>query len=427
MQVLITHSSLAPTRALNFSRWQLLGALFALALLFLLASGTIYHFIFLKAAREGWPVVSQIVRLVVRDEIAQRDRFMRENLDAIAQKVGDMQAKLVKLEAMGERVVGLAGVKADELKPLKRTPTSAQGGAGGPYVPLERPSLTELQATIDHLGLAVDQNTDIFTLMESRLLESRLQALLVPSSPPVNVNVGSGFGFRPDPFTGHASLHTGLDFPAEVGTPVYAAAGGIVTLREWHAAYGNTLEIDHGNGLVTRYAHNSAFEVERGALVKRGQMIARVGNTGRSTGPHLHFEVLVDGAPQDPARFLAGGSKLPATKEFARRPGDPAASAVPIQAAAAVGGANATMTAAAKPTGGGSAPASTGGLPAGASPRPAAPAAPAATAGPGGPAAATGISSGAPSPGAAPAAPRQPATPSPAVAPTASTSPDPGR
>jgi len=333
MQVLITHSSLAPTRALNFSRWQLLGALFALGLVFLLASGTVYHFIFLKAAREGWPIVSQIVRLVVRDEIAQRDRFMRENLDAIAQKVGDMQAKLVKLESMGERVVGLAGVKAEELKPLKRTSTAAQGGAGGPYLPLSQPSLAELQDTIERLGLAVDQNTDIFTLMESRLLESRLQALLVPSSMPVNVSVGSGFGFRPDPFTGHTSLHTGLDFPAEVGTPIYAAAGGIVTMREWHAAYGNTLEIDHGNGLVTRYAHTSGFEVERGALVKRGQLVARVGNTGRSTGPHLHFEVLVDGSPQDPARFLAGGNGP--SREFARRPGGPAVAASGTAAPAA--------------------------------------------------------------------------------------------
>jgi murein DD-endopeptidase MepM/ murein hydrolase activator NlpD len=364
MQVLITHSSLARTRALSFSRWQLLGALIAVALVFLLASGTIYHFIFLKAARDGWPIVSQIVRLVVRDEIAQRDRFMRENLDAIAQKVGDMQAKLVKLESMGERVVGLAGVKAEELKPLKRTSSPAQGGAGGPYLPLERPSLTELQATVEHLGLAVDQNLDIFTLMESRLLESRLQALLVPSSAPVNVTVGSGFGFRPDPFTGHASLHTGLDFPAEVGTPINAAAGGIVTMREWHAAYGNTLEIDHGNGLVTRYAHTSAFEVELGALVKRGQLVARVGNTGRSTGPHLHFEVLVDGAPQDPARFLAGGSNMPAGKEFARRPGLPA-SAAPVQTAAAQG----PGAAAPRPAGGGAASAA---APA-AAPSPAAP------------------------------------------------------
>lgn len=340
MQVLITSSSLAPSRVLHFSRWQLLGLLLGVTVLFLLASGTVYHFIFLKAAREGWPIVSQIVRLVVRDEIAQRDRFMRENLDAIAQKVGDIQGKLVKLEAMGDRVVGLAGMKAEEMKPLKRaTSTSVTAGAGGPYLPLERPSLSELQGTIDRLGVAVDQNTDIFTLVESRLLESRLQALLVPSSAPVNVTVGSGFGIRPDPFNGHASLHTGLDFPAEVGTAIHAAAGGIVTLAEWHAAYGNTLEIDHGNGLVTRYAHCSALEVGRGALVKRGQRVARVGTTGRSTGPHLHFEVLVDGSPQDPARFLAGAAA--AGKEPARRPAPAAAvtAAAAAQASPATGGA----------------------------------------------------------------------------------------
>jgi murein DD-endopeptidase MepM/ murein hydrolase activator NlpD len=323
MQVLITHTGFSNSRVLSFSHGQLVAALLVLMVVLLATSGLIYHFIFLKAAREGWPVVSQIVRLVVVDEMAQRDRFMRENLDAIAQKVGEVQAKLVKLEAMGERVMGFAGVKAEELGPLKR-PTG-QGGAGGPYLPLQQPSLKQLQGAVDGLVVAVDQNTDIFTLMEARLQESRLQALLIPSVAPVNVGVGSGFGVRTDPFNGRASLHTGLDFPAEVGTPIQAAAGGIVTSAEWHAAYGNTLEIDHGNGLVTRYAHCSSIEVERGAFVKRGQLVARVGNTGRSTGPHLHFEVLVDGAPHDPARFLAQGRQAGAPKEFARRPSASAA------------------------------------------------------------------------------------------------------
>ncbi len=130
--------------------------------------------------------------------------------------------------------------------------------------------------------------------------------------------MGSGFGVRTDPFNSRPALHTGLDFPAQPGTPVLAAAGGMVSANEWHAAFGNLLEIDHGNGLKTRYAHTSLIEVPLGALVRRGQEVAQVGNTGRSTGSHLHFEVLLDGAPQDPARFLAGA---PATlKEFAARP-----------------------------------------------------------------------------------------------------------
>jgi murein DD-endopeptidase MepM/ murein hydrolase activator NlpD len=308
MQVLITHGHLARSRVLHFSRLQIIAALLCLAALLMLFSGAIYHFVFLKAAREGWPVVSQVVRLVVRDEIAQRDRFMRENLDVMASRVGELQAKLVKLESMGERVSGLAGVKADELKPLQRT---LGGGKGGPYVPLSSASMQQLTQALEGLDEAADQNIDVFTLIESRLLESRLQALMVPNTAPVDGPVGSGFGFRTDPITGRAALHTGLDFPAEIGTPISAAAGGVVQSVDWHPQYGRLIEIDHGNGLATRYAHVHKSLVHPGDIVRRGQSIAQVGNTGRSTGAHLHFEVLVAGVPHNPARFLAGGGQVP--------------------------------------------------------------------------------------------------------------------
>jgi murein DD-endopeptidase MepM/ murein hydrolase activator NlpD len=153
---------------------------------------------------------------------------------------------------------------------------------------------------------AADRTADIFTLVESRLFEARMRNLMIPSTKPVDVAVGSGFGFRRDPFTGRPALHAGLDFPADPGTPILAAAGGVISSVEVHPAYGNLVEIDHGNRLVTRYAHVSRFLVKQGDLVKRGQKIAEVGSSGRSTGPHLHFEVLVEGVPQDPARFLAG-------------------------------------------------------------------------------------------------------------------------
>jgi murein DD-endopeptidase MepM/ murein hydrolase activator NlpD len=308
MQILITHGSLARTRVLHFNRWQLGVGLALLVVALTLLSGTVYHFVFLKAAREGWPVVSQLVRLVVRDEFAQRDRFMRENLDAMAQKVGEVQAKLIKLEAMGERVSTTVGIKPEELKPLMQT--TAAGGQGGPFVPFVASpglSLDQLNGVVSSLDIEADQRTDLFTLIESRLLESRLKALMVPNSKPVDGPVGSGFGFRSDPFSGRAALHTGLDFPAEVGTPVLAAAGGVVRLTEAHPEYGNLVELDHGNGLVTRYAHNSKVLVKGGDLVKRGQIVSLVGTSGRSTGAHLHFEVLVDDVPQNPAKFLAGG------------------------------------------------------------------------------------------------------------------------
>ena len=328
MQILITHGSLAQSRVLNFNPLQLVAGLAVLVALLMLLSGAIYHFVFLTAAREGWPVVSQLVKLVARDETAQRERFLRENLDAMAKKVGEMQAKLLKLEAMGDRVSGLAGVKPEEFRPLlrpaaagasaavpTRAPRASPGGQGGPFVPglgvFEREALDGLNNHVGSLDERTDQTTDLFTLIESRLLEGRLAQLMVPSTTPVNGPVGSGFGFRNAPFSGRPALHTGLDFPADIGTPVQSAAGGVVVSVEPHPAYGNVVEIDHGNGLLTRYAHLSKLLVKSGDLVKRGQVVAWVGNSGRSTGPHLHFEVLVEGVPQNPARFLAGRAAAP--------------------------------------------------------------------------------------------------------------------
>lgn len=302
MQILVTHGNVAKTRVLRLSGLQLGLAVSGLVLSAMLLAGVAYHFVFFAAARDGWPVVNQLVQLVVRDEIAQRDRYMRENLDAMARRVGEMQAKLIKLEAMGERVANLAGVKPSELKPAE----SKTGGKGGPYLPVEGSSMDTINAALASLDRSTDQRMDMFALVESRLFESRLAALMVPSSLPVDAALGSHFGIRTDPFTGQPALHAGLDFPADTGTPIHAAAGGVVVSVEVHQAYGNVLEIDHGNSLVTRYAHASRILVKNGDIVKRGQIVAEVGSTGRSTGPHLHFEVLVDGVHQDPAKFLFG-------------------------------------------------------------------------------------------------------------------------
>lgn len=319
MQILITHSGLGRTRAMSLSGWQLAAMGVAGCLLATLLAGAIYHFILLKAARERWPLVSQVVDMVVRDEFAQRDRYMRENLDAMAQRVGDMQANIVKLEAMSDRVSGLAGIKPEELHGTARVSpneggparvsSAANKGSGGPFVPAtidQVHSADDLKHLLDALDEEVAQQSDVFTLIESRLFEKRLAARMIPSSAPIVGPIGSGFGFRVDPFTGRSALHTGLDFPASIGTPIAAAAGGIVIAAETHPQYGQMIEIDHGNGLITRYGHASKLLVKQGDLVRRGQKIALVGTTGRSTGPHLHFEVLVDGVQQDPTRFLAG-------------------------------------------------------------------------------------------------------------------------
>jgi murein DD-endopeptidase MepM/ murein hydrolase activator NlpD len=302
---IITDAWLAKSRAVHLSGTKLVLTFLGLSFGLMVAAASLYHWVFLKGAREGWPVVGTLVKLIVKDEFEQRDRFMRENLDAMARRLGEMQAKLVQLEALGERVSGLAGVNSAELK--------VAPGRGGALVSGHPLSMQELQATLSDLDQLTSQNTDLLTVMESRLFDQKIRNMMVPTQQPVKAgHVGSSFGWRIDPFTGRSALHTGLDFQADPGTPILAAAGGVVVAQEVHPAYGNMVEIDHGNDLITRYAHASKVWVRIGDLVKRGQKIADVGTTGRSTGPHLHFEVMVQGVPQDPQKFLAAGRDLPA-------------------------------------------------------------------------------------------------------------------
>ncbi len=300
MHVIITDAWLAKSRAIYLSGPRLLLAAVLAALSLMLVAAALYHWVFLKGAREGWPVVGSLVKLVVKDEVEQRDRFMRENIDVMAKRLGEMQAKMMQLEALGERVSGLAGVNSSE---FKKTP-----GSGGALIGGHSLSMQELQATLNDLDQLTDQRVDLMTVMESRLFDQKIKKLMVPTQEPVaGGNLGSAFGWRIDPISGRSALHTGLDFPSDTGTPVLAAAGGVVVIQEYHPAYGNMVEVDHGNNLVTRYAHASRVLVKKGDLVKRGQKIAEVGSTGRSTGPHLHFEVLVDGIYQDPQKFLHAG------------------------------------------------------------------------------------------------------------------------
>jgi murein DD-endopeptidase MepM/ murein hydrolase activator NlpD len=261
--------------------------------------------VFLKGAREGWPVIGTLVRLVVKDEVAQRDRYLRENVEVLAKKLGEMQAKMLQLESLGERVSGLAGVNPAEIR--------TKPGQGGLLIEGRSLTLQELDANIAALDILATQRADAMTALESALFDRKVKQMMVPTQPPVlGVSTGSPFGWRIDPITGRTALHTGLDFAAPVGTPIYAAAGGVVVTQEFHFQYGNMIEVDHGNNLISRYAHTSKVFVKKGDLIKRGQKIAEVGTTGRSTGPHLHFEVLVQGVPQDPQKFLNAGRNVPA-------------------------------------------------------------------------------------------------------------------
>lgn len=251
------------------------------------------------------PFLEHMVLSVHKQEAERSDAFMRDNLDAMAAKLGQMQAQLLRLDSLGERVSSLAGVKPED------KPAEFRGGQGGPLLLAQPQTPAELGQALDRLARRVDYRADTLTAIEAQLLDDKIRRSLLPTITPIQGNyVGSGFGWRVDPIAGAGAMHEGIDFAADIGTPVIAAAGGIVVYAELHPQYGNLIEVDHGNEFSTRYAHMSKLAVKEGEVVRRGQKIGLSGNTGRSTGPHLHFEVRYKGMAQNPARFLQQGSQL---------------------------------------------------------------------------------------------------------------------
>lgn len=244
------------------------------------------------------PVVENLLLSLQQREAQKTQDYISNNLQVMATRLGQLQARVMQLDGLGERVSTLAGVKHEVFtEPLK----SAQGG---PYVPAPM-TAGELQREIERLATQVENRGSEFDVLESRLLDKRVRDRLLPTSLPVKeAELGSSFGVRNDPIAGLRAMHEGIDFNAEVGTPVLAAADGVVLAAAFHPEFGNVIDIDHGEGLLSRYAHLSRMDVKAGTLLKRGELIGAVGTTGRSTGPHLHFEVRQQGVAQNPALFL---------------------------------------------------------------------------------------------------------------------------
>lgn len=251
------------------------------------------------------PVLTPIIDALQRTESERSRAFMQRNLNAMAVKLGEMQAQLTRLDALGERLSSITGIKPQEFK-FYQPP-----GLGGPEattIPPHDLTLAEFEQRLLALSSDVENRSDMLSVFDAQLFEQTVQKKLLPTISPVDAPLSaSGFGFRIDPFTGQRTLHEGMDFTADVGTPIVSAAGGVVVYAGPHPQYGMLVEIDHGNDLSTRYAHLSRIQVREGDVVHRGRRIGDSGNSGRSTGPHLHFEVRFRGIAQNPARFLEIG------------------------------------------------------------------------------------------------------------------------
>lgn len=229
------------------------------------------------------------------------------DVDTLSVRLGSLEAEIVRLNALAKRVASKAKLDPKEFSLDEKPP---QGGAEGivgrdNHEDGTRSSSAELLSAFQLAENKVDKEKGMLATLEKILDSITLQAEVTPSSWPVHSGyISSEFGFRRDPFNGRSRMHKGLDFAGPIGTPVYAVATGVVSFVGKKSGYGNVVEVDHGDGVLSRYGHLSAAKAVEGQLVKKGDLVALIGNTGRSTGPHLHLEVIKDGEQQNPREYL---------------------------------------------------------------------------------------------------------------------------
>ena len=267
------------------------------------------------------PVHAPAIELALPSgEMAVREAsFVRENVNLLATKVGALQARMVTMDALGQRVAEAAGVAYTDPEIIAgqdRLPEATQAMDDLFTVPGEPHTATaqELGRQLDELQAQIAAKYDDLSLLDLALTRRGGDQARVPTAMPVQdyPYLSSSYGWRRHPVTGQYAMHEGLDFAAPRGTPILAASGGVVIESGYKPGYGNLIEVDHGGGLLTRYAHAQRLLVKQGDVVERGQRIALIGSSGRSTGPHLHFEVRLAGQPLDPKLFLGSGAVGPA-------------------------------------------------------------------------------------------------------------------
>ncbi len=232
-------------------------------------------------------------------ELAQAQRASQAQVNALAARLGELQAQATRLNALGERLTQMGKLKDGEFdfdEPV---------GVGGGDEPVNDMPVQSLKQDLGQLEQQFSASGQQLNVLASLMFDHQLEQNSVPSRMPMrNTYITSGFGGRADPFDGGSAFHKGVDFHANVGDPVMSVADGVVSYAGVRGGYGNVVEVDHGNGYVTRYAHNSRLVVKVGDLVRAGQQVAKAGSSGRSTGAHVHFEVWADGRVVNPRKFL---------------------------------------------------------------------------------------------------------------------------
>jgi murein DD-endopeptidase MepM/ murein hydrolase activator NlpD len=231
--------------------------------------------------------------------INEARRSAESELDTLAARLGNMQANVIRLNALGQRLVKVAKLDSKEFN-FKNTPSY-----GGPNE-AEAVASIDFDNVIADLDKQLNSREEQLAVLEEVIMNRQLRSESKPRGRPIKKGwTSSYYGKRADPFTGKLAMHKGMDFAGKEGSEIVAVANGVVTWAGDRYGYGNLVEVNHGNGYTTRYGHNAKFLVEVGDSVEKGQAISHMGSTGRSTGPHVHFEVLKNDRQVNPAKFVA--------------------------------------------------------------------------------------------------------------------------
>lgn len=242
-----------------------------------------------------------------KQELARIERNAHEQVDAMTLRLGEMQGRLLRLDALGQRFIESGAVASEEFNFDEAPPV---GGPEEEAAAAESFSTPELTAMIAQLDRRIRDREQQLRLLDTLISSRRLEDERFVAGRPITWGwLSSRFGYRSDPFTGKRTWHNGVDLAGREDSDIIAVAAGVVTFAGDRHGYGNLVEIDHGEGLVTRYAHAKSIEVDVGEVVQKGQAIARMGSTGRSTGPHVHFEVLQSGKAKDPVKYIKRASR----------------------------------------------------------------------------------------------------------------------
>jgi len=233
-----------------------------------------------------------------REVIGEARLNTQAELDALVRRSGQLQAHVIRLNALGQKVMKLAKMDPDEFN------FSNPPALGGP-AEASVDNKINFDGVIDDMFKVLDDREQQLTVLENVLMTTHMAEETSPEGRPIKRGwISSFFGMRTNPFTGKSEMHKGMDFAGKMGSKVYAVAGGVVTWSGPRYGYGNLVEVSHGNGYVTRYGHNASNLLNVGEAVKKGQVVSLMGSTGRSTGPHVHFEVLKHGKRVDPLKFV---------------------------------------------------------------------------------------------------------------------------